>query len=1511
MDQLILASRKYRQAFCPQKEGFGPISDFNYDFTPCFDSLLSDLPSLLLVLFGPYAIYRLVKSKSFETKKDWHFWSKIVCVVGVFVSSIVLAIVQANLSYQPGQDIRVWSFILQAAVVALALAIHWLEQDRTRVSSGVLIFYWLAKVLVDSIKLRSIVYRGFPMKSHRDESFLFAPFLTNFVFTVLAWALQSFVAKANSAYISLHDEDYSSKCPVEEANVLSKITFQWLTPIMRDGYKNYLTENDLTDLRYTDKCKVVSDKFEHLWAARKVKTIKSLWIAMAQLEGLTYMLAALFKGCQDILAFVQPQLLRMLISFVNSYDTDSPEPKIKGFAIAISMFLVSLFQTAFMHQYFQRAFEVGMRIRSALTSTIYKKSLLLNSEGRAQKTTGDIVNLMSVDTQRVSDLTQYGQIVWSAPFQIILCLTSLYQLVGLSMIAGIVIMVVMIPINAFVSKIMKNNQKAQMKNKDARTRLMTEILSNIKTIKLYAWEPAFLKKLSHVRNDRELKMLRKIGVLNAISNFTWSTAPILVSCSTFAVFTLVAKKPLTTDIVFPALALFNLLAFPLAVLPQVITSIIESMVAVERLVTFLSAGELQTGAVIREDAVKRIGQETVRIENGTFSWGATSEPTLKDIDYTCHKGELSCIVGTVGSGKSSFLQACLGELHKQQGTVITRGKVAYVAQAPWIMNATVRSNIVFGHKFDPQFYQKTVEACALKDDFKALPDGDETEVGEKGISLSGGQKARLSLARAVYSRADVFFLDDPLSAVDQHVGKHLVENVLGSSGLLKSKTRVLATNYVPVLSQADNILLLKNQVVLESGTYEDIMSGESSELSRLITEFGKKQEKEEDGSGDESTMVQSSSSNNSSEDENDRKKRRESVITLRRASEASFQKPHGKILDEERPDPKITGVAAEFSEQGNVKWKVYKEYIRACSVTGVLFFLFFIFASQGAQVGSSIWLKNISSQYDNGGHVNAGLMLGIYALLGIGSSALTMCYTLILWIFCSVRSSRILHENMANAVFRAPMTFFETTPMGRILNRFSNDIYKIDEVLPRTFSMFWRNAVQVCFVMAVICGSTPIFTVLIIPLVIVYYSIQRYYLKTSRELKRLDSTTRSPIYAHFQESLGGISTVRAYDQEGRFAKENEWRMDMNQKAWFLYISTNRWLAVRLEFIGSFIILAAAILAVTTVYTTGISAGLVGLSMSYALQTTQSLNWIVRQTVEVETNIVSAERAIEYAQLKSEAPEITSFRAPAAWPTSGAVEFKNYSTKYREGLPLILNDINISIKAHEKIGIVGRTGAGKSSLTLALFRVIEATQGHIAIDGVDTSKLGLRDLRSKLAIIPQDAQAFEGTLRDNLDPAGDFDDTEMYSALRRVQLIQSDAGDAESTETSMFTNLDSPVGEAGGNMSAGQKQLMTLARGLLRRSPVVVMDEATSSIDFATDKMIQQILKTEFDTSTVLCIAHRLSTVIHYDRILVLDYGKVKEFDSPKALLKNPESLFTKLAESSGELDTFKKQLGQA
>lgn len=1202
---------------------------------------------------------------------------------------------------------------------------HW----RSRQPNGVVLFYWLFFIITYAVKLRSLVAR----KEYIAELPYFVCINVSLGLALFEFVLEYFVPKKQSAYDALGDED---ECPYNYADIFSVLTFGWMTPMMKYGYKNYLTQDDLWNLRRRDTTRVTGNALKEAWEEQLKTKSPSLWIALIKAFGGPYLRGAIIKSGSDILAFVQPQLLRLLISFIDSYRRPDPQPIIRGIAIALAMFVVSVCQTSFLHQYFQRAFDTGMRVKSALTAMIYAKSLRLSNEGRSAKTTGDIVNHMAVDQQRLADLTQFGTQLVSAPFQITLCMVSLYQLVGMSMFAGIGVMILMIPLNGIIARMMKKLQIIQMKNKDSRTRLMTEILNNIKSIKLYAWNTAFMNKLSHIRNDLELNTLRKIGATQSVANFTWQSTPFLVSCSTFTVFVLTSDKPLTTEIVFPALTLFNLLTFPLSILPMVITSIIESSVAVKRLIEYFTAEELQTDAVILQDPVVHPGDESVRVRDASFTWNRHDGVTvLENIDLSARKGELTCIVGRVGAGKSSLLQSLLGDLFKTQGEVIVRGRIAYVAQAPWVMNASVRENIVFGHRWDPSFYDLTVEACALLDDFKNLPDGDQTEVGERGISLSGGQKARLTLARAVYARADIYLLDDILSAVDQHVGRHIINRVLGKTGLLGGKTRILATNAITVLKEADFIGLLRDKTIIEEGTYEQLMAmkGEISSLVRSTMadsdDEGTLSSSEDLASPESSvtaTIIQNDGPSDSEEAEQpgdlmpikgagttNEARRRTSTVTLRRASTVSWQGPRRKLGDEE--NILKSKQTQEVSQQGKVKWGVYGQYAKDSNITAVAFYLLAMLAAQTAQVIGNFWLKRWTEWNEaHGTNAQVGKFIGIYLALGLGSSLLVIVQNLILWIFCSIEASRKLHERMAFAIFRSPMSFFETTPSGRILNRFSSDIYRVDEVLARTFNMLFANSARAIFTMIVIATSTPGFLLFVLPLGYVYLSYQKYYLSTSRELKRLDSVTRSPIYAHFQESLGGISTIRAYRQQNRFALENEWRMDANLRAYFPSISANRWLAVRLEFIGSIIILASAGLAIMSVATgSRLSPGMVGLAMSYALQITQSLNWIVRQTVEVETNIVSVERVLEYANLPSEAPDVIFKRRPAiGWPAHGAVEFNNYSTRYRPELDLVLKDVNLNIKPKEKIGVVGRTGAGKSSLTLALFRIIEGVEGNI-------------------------------------------------------------------------------------------------------------------------------------------------------------------------------------------------------
>ncbi|KIW76027.1 hypothetical protein Z517_10772 [Fonsecaea pedrosoi CBS 271.37] len=1515
------------QPFCGDAEGWGPVSSLRWDLTPCFLDVWILGVALWGVLFGAGALwYLFTKRIAQDVPKNWHFHTKLA-VLGVIILTTAL---QASLQIEqlPGvwfQDIRFYTSIATIISLLVIATVQYHEHSRSRNPNGVVLFYWVFFILAYGVKLRSLVAR----ESYKDRLPYFITFNISLGLAVVEFILEYLVPKKQSVYDALGADD---ECPYEYADIFSVLTFGWMTPLMKFGYNNFLTQDDLWNLRNRDTTKVTGDKLQKAWEIELEKKRPNLWIALGRAFGGPYLRGALIKTVSDCLAFVQPQLLRLLIQFVNSHRYAEPEPAIRGVVIALAMFATSICQTAALHQYFQRAFETGMRIKSSLTAMIYSKSLRLSNESRATKSTGDIVTYMSVDQQRLADLAQWGQQLWSAPFQITLCMISLYQLVGVSCLAGVGAMIVMIPINGFIARFMKKLQLSQMKYKDRRARLMTEILNNMKSIKLYAWGSAFMDKLSHVRNDLELNNLRKIGAAQSFATFTWSSTPFFVSCSTFAVFVLVNNKPLTTELVFPALTLFNLLTFPLTVLPMVITSIIEASVAVGRLTAFFTTDELQDDAVrFIDEPPKQAGDVSVSIKDATFTWDKNAgKNVLQNINFTANKGELTCIVGRVGAGKSSLLQAMLGDLYKISGETVVRGRIAYAAQSAWIINASVKENIVFGHRWDPHFYEQTVNACALVDDFRQLPDGDQTEVGERGISLSGGQKARLSLARAVYARADVYLMDDVLSAVDQHVGRHLINNVLGPNGLLNGKARILATNAITVLKEADYMYLLREGTILEKGTYQQLMAmrGEIATLIKSATAEEAESEGERSPSiegmeSDDSTTIVGANGG-SIEDELDdeeveesqqevgglvpihagpsgpSKARKSSFNTLRRASTTSFHGPMGRLTDEEHGGAQLKSKQTkEIAEQGKVKWSVYTSYAKESNLVAVGIYFLALLAAQTAQVGGSFWLKRWSEiNESHGSNPQVGKYIGIYFAFGIGGAGLVVIQTLLLWIFCSIEASRKLHDRMAYAIFRSPMSFFDTTPVGRILNRFSSDIYRVDEVIARTFNMLFVNTGRALFTIGVIAASTPIFLVMVLPLGFIYIIYQKYYLRTSRELKRLDSVSRSPIYAHFQESLGGVSTIRAYRQQKRFALENEWRMDANLRAYFPSVSANRWLAVRLEFIGSVIILSAALFAIISVATgSGLSSGMVGLAMSYALQITQSLNWIVRQTVEVETNIVSVERVLEYASLPSEAPDVIFKSRPSiGWPAQGQITFKNYSTRYREGLDPVLKDINLNIKPHEKIGVVGRTGAGKSSLTLALFRIIEPISGAISIDGLNTSTIGLLDLRRRLAIIPQDAALFEGTIRDNLDPRHVHDDTELWSVLEHARLKEH--------VSSMPGQLNAAILEAGSNLSQGQRQLVSLARALLTPSNILVLDEATAAVDVETDRMLQATLRsTIFQNRTIITIAHRINTILDSDRIVVLQQGRVAEFDTPEELIRK-RGLFYELVREAGLLDGF-------
>lgn len=1490
------------QCGCHDSEGYRWISPLA-DPSPCFvNGLLLNILSVYFLIHSILVIRKLRKQKNISSKPNYVFAFKlllIICQIFVQLGIIISTTKKSHYVYPPYPvytDSVWWSTILLFISILVSLVFSYIEYFKSYVSQTPLIILWFFSSAIGFLRVVNLKLRYYPS----TDILLTTSFSVN--------SLILFILEVNfSPKLNLNSAEGFSI--YDYSNIFSKLTFTWMTPLMKKGYHKYLMQSDLPPLPKFLKTKVLSSVLEKNWTVESNNSENpSLFRALVKSFGAPFFVGGLFKFIQDCIAFIQPQLLKRLILFVNDYHNDPSIPLTRGFMIVISMFSLSVVQTASLHQYFERVFDTSIKVKSSLTALVYQKSLNLSIEAKKAKTTGDIVNLMSVDTQRLQDVCQNLQLIWSGPFQIILCLVSLFNLLGNSMWVGVFILFITVPLNTRIFRFQKKLQKEQMKVKDERTGLISEILNNIKSLKLYAWEIPYKEKLTYVRNEKELKNLKKIGLFQAGNQFIFNSTPFMVSCSTFAMFIVMYKgKPLTTDLVFTALALFNLLGFPLMTLPWTIGNIIESQVALSRLTEFLCSDEIEDDVINRYPAAKSIGDVAVKVENADFLWSRHPYKTaLVNVSYTAYKGQLSCIIGKVGSGKSALIQALLGGLHRTNGIASIAGSIAYVPQTSWIMNGTIRENILFGCKFDPDFYQKTIHACALTQDLEILPDGDETQVGEKGISMSGGQKARLSLARAVYARADVYLLDDILSAVDEHVGKHIINNVLGPNGLLKGKCRILATNSMAVFKYSDYLTMMVDGRIVEGGTYRDIVSSkQSSLLYKLIKEYGRKDENQnekKEGQVSEPASELSSALVMSATPSTD------VLLDEVKDVKGDFRKAE---LEDFRVDiqnqEKVQENAgrSEKHEQGKVNWNVYMTYAKACGIGHVFILIGFIVAAMALSVSSNVWLKHWSEINTSvGANPEPWKYLGIYFLFCLSAVFCTLCQSLVQWLLCSISGSKYLHEIMLNSVLRAPMQFFETTPIGRILNRFSNDIYKIDEALFRVFSMFFSNSIKVLFTILVILYSTWQFVFFVVPMFFIYRYYQKYYLYTSRELKRLESVSKSPIYAHFQETLTGVSIIKAYDQVKRFSFLNRYKMDVNMSAYHPSVTANRWLAVRLELLGSFIILGSSGLLILTLRSGRVTPGLVGLSVSYALQVTQALNWIVRMTVDIESNIVSVERVMEYAALPPEAPEIIKDKRPSTnWPFNGEIEFKNYSTRYRPELDLALRDINLFINKKEKIGIVGRTGAGKSSLTLAIFRIIEAVEGHIEIDDVNTSMIGLYDLRSKLSIIPQDSQIFRGTIRSNLDPVDQYSDEDLWEALRLSHLkayVQKMYDEYENKEEIGFNGLLVPISEGGSNLSAGQRQLMCLARALAKKNcKVLILDEATANVDVDTDSIVQQTIRSAFEDRTILTIAHRLNTIIDSDRIIVLEQGRVKEFDTPANLLKDKNSIFFSLCEEGG------------
>ncbi|XP_034128600.1 multidrug resistance-associated protein 1 isoform X12 [Drosophila guanche] len=1522
----------------------------NPDFTPCFEqTALVWAPCAFYWLFVVFDFYYL--KASLDRNIPWNKLNvtKLLVNIGLLVINaldLIMALVKkGGDSELPLYDLDVWGPIIKFATFLLILIFIPLNRKYGVQTTGCQFLFWFLLTIFSIPRCRTEVsdasernkIDASQQPSESDfswEEYLYVSFFVSFTLYCCMLLLNCF---ADGQPRQTKYQRGENEIPELSASFLSRITYHWFDKMALKGYRNPLEENDLWDLRPQDSCSEVMPIFAYHWNQNVRKNYKgrakaepkaqfsngnvtfenphgektgrkkgmaSIMPPIYKSFGGVFLFGALMKFITDVLTFAQPEVLSMIISFVEQQDTD-PQPEWKGILYSVVLFILAAAQTFILGQYFHRMFIVGLRIRTALINAIYRKALLISNATKKESTVGEIVNLMAVDAQRFMELTTYLNMIWSAPLQIGLALYFLWQQLGPSVLAGLAVLVILIPVNGVIASRIKTYQVRQMKYKDDRVKLMNEVLSGIKVLKLYAWEPSFEKQVLDIR-EKEIATLRSTAYLNASTSFLWSCAPFLVSLVTFATYVLTSEaNQLSVQKVFVSLALFDIMKIPLTVLPMLTVDIAETQVSVKRINKFLNSEELDPNNVLHDSSKPH----PMSIENGEFSWG--DEITLRNINIEVRKSNLVALVGTVGSGKSSVVQAFLGEMEKLAGVVNTVGKMAYVPQQAWIQNATVRDNILFGQTYDRKRYNKVIDACALRADIDILSAGDLTEIGEKGINLSGGQKQRISLARAVYCDADLYLLDDPLSAVDSHVGKHIFDEVIGPKGLLARKSRVLVTHGVTFLPQVDSIYVLKMGEISESGTFDQLVKNKGAFADFIIQHL-------QDGNAEEEELNQIKRQISSTGDVPELLGSVEKAIKLARTESLSDsisvtsadslmgtgiggslrrrtrrQNSHDSVASAAslKKKQEVEGklIETEKSQTGGVEFAVYKHYIKSVGIFLSAATLVLNFVFQAFSIGSNLWLAKWSN--DKRVETDTGLRdmyLGVYGAFGFGQ-VIGYVGCVVLVYLGGLAAAQKLFAHLFGSILHAPQEFFDTQPRARVLDRLANDIYKLDLVLPELARVFNSQAFRVLATIVVISMSTPIFLAVVVPIALLYYFAQRFYVATSRQLMRLESVSRSPIYSHFGETVTGASTIRAYNVGDRFIDESDAKVDKNQVCKYPSVIANRWLAIRLEMVGNLIILFASLFAVLGGQT---DPGLVGLSVTYALQVTQTLNWLVRMSSDIETNIVSVERIKEYGETKQEAAwELEQDKnKPQHWPEEGRVEFQNFQVRYREGLDLVLRGVSFNITGGEKVGIVGRTGAGKSSLTLALFRIIEAAGGRIMIDGVDIAGMGLHMLRSRLTIIPQDPVLFSGSLRMNLDPFEIKTDDEIWKALELAHL--------KSFVKSLTGGLNQEISEGGENLSVGQRQLVCLARALLRKTKVLILDEATAAVDLETDDLIQKTIRTEFKECTVLTIAHRLNTIMDSDKVIVLDKGQITEFASPTELLDNPKSAFYSMAKDA-------------
>ncbi|XP_041838321.1 ATP-binding cassette sub-family C member 10 isoform X2 [Melanotaenia boesemani] len=1527
---------------CTEEENPFPLWE-NGHISPCFNQLiLGALPHAVMAVFSAYYL-GMARCNFFRSSPPFGWTLRLVSALLaalLFTADVVLVCV-----LQQGD---MYLDVLTDSSAVLAWLVHFgaitvLLRTAFRRTRGPPVLLFIVLLLVPNLVVSLMIYYDNkdylritePLKLARfvlasARTLLCLVYLLAFVFPCISdsgYTLYIQTLDGSPLIPESTQPDTAEMVAEDGSGCFSRLFYLWLNPLLRRGQRGELRRpTDVYHLPQRLRTSVVSGYFLQCWEAcrkrvricdqrdqwpRPVSRDQSSHCQEELLElesdvrllrvlhkafGLRYYLLGVLKVMVNISSFAGPLLLSSLVNFMEEKGADVS----RGIWCVLGLFTTTLLSSILRNIYVFEVSKVALSARSALISTIYSKALRVSSCSLAGFTLGEVLNLMSTDTDRVVNFSNSFHELWSLPFQFSITLYLLYLQVGVAFLGGLCVALVLVPFNKFIASCILSNNKHLLKCKDNRVKLMTEILFGIRVIKFYNWESHFTQKVAEYRKQ-ELSHLKAIKYLDAMCVYTWAALPVVISILTFVTYVLLGHQ-LTAARVFTTLALVGMLITPLNAFPWVLNGVLEAKVSLDRIQLFfkLTNQDLQAyyTQVSAEDS-----EASVLLSRGTFSWHGPDKNTdtgesetkgslqLHSLNLQVTKGSLVAVVGKVGCGKSSLLAALTGELSRLGGVIYVANREAgfgFASQEPWIQHASVRDNILFGKDYNAAFYQAVIEACALSVDLNVLPNGDKTEVGENGVTLSGGQKARLALARAVYMDKDIYLLDDPLAAVDTDVAEHLMKSCIME--LLKGKTRILCTHRIEFVDKADMVVLMENGTIITTGSPAEILP---------LVEAVPKMER------------------------SDGKAKQKDSMEREEEEEEQQGSPPDLCVDD---DPDVSG--EEQKQVGGLAWRVYQTYwfaVGGVLATSILMSLLFMQASKNV---SDWWLshwisalKNNSSSGTNGSssavsspHLllfsAAGLLSPVsseqdflstntsqdvrfYLMVYSSIAAANTVFTAIrafLFAYGVICAASVIHDRLLDRVLQATVTFFDMTPLGRILNRFSSDLYSIDDSLPFILNILLANIFGLLGMLVVISYGLPWVLVPLLPLALLYHRTQHFYRHTSRELKRLCSLTLSPVYSHFSETLTGLGTIRASGHAARFEDENARRLEQNQRCLFLSNAAMQWLDIRLQLIGVAVVTGLGAIAIIQHQYSSVDPGLVGLSLSYALSITMLLSGLIFSFTQTEMQLVSVERTEEYSTCLPTEPQHHSAQLPPGWPELGWLEFRDVVLAYREGLPNALDGVSLVVRAGEKIGIVGRTGSGKSTMFLALFRMVELNQGQILLDQLDISTVGLNQLRSKLAIIPQDPFLFSGTIRENLDPCGRHLDPQLLDVMDQCHL---------SAVVSRMGGLDAEVGARGRCLSAGQRQLLCLARALLTQARLLCIDEATASVDQKTDRLLQQTIRDKFRDKTVLTIAHRINTILDSDRVLVLHAGKVVEFDTPAALCQTDNSIFQRLVGHQG------------